>query len=304
MKCRGHCARPQRKVRKELSHTISTCLFSESTLGSCHEEVTTSEPRLWRFISLWIILHWIHSSLHVSAMSACTHICSCFWGVLEVQPRQESLPVPRSAGWQVTGAAVRACYESLHNSAASWQEGMPAEQESQPCTDELISWSRPGEVCCEMQKKPTNHLVSWDKGLCLRGKANEIMSMTQDLVRMFRIYWAYSVLSRYFPLVPVVYINHSDCTWIPCSLRANCKSLASSQLGSVGTEFQSSFLHSPTTSRNLLTSFSKNLKVKHAAGVANPQMQKLHFRNDWCAWVGLSPPQPLLFFFFFFPLPR
>lgn len=70
--------------------------------------------------------------------------------------------------------------------------------------------------------KKKKALVSWDKASCLRGKANEIISMTQDLVRMFHIYWVYSVLSRYFPMVQMPYINHSHCIWIPCSLCMNC----------------------------------------------------------------------------------
>lgn len=82
-------------------------------------------------------------------------------------------------------------------------------------------------LCCEMKKKKA--LVSWDKAFCLRGKANEIISMTQHLVRMLHIYWVYSVASRYFPVVQIPYINHSYCIWIPCSLCVNCKSSAKSQ---------------------------------------------------------------------------
>uniref|UniRef100_A0A8C3GNP9 Uncharacterized protein n=1 Tax=Cairina moschata TaxID=8855 RepID=A0A8C3GNP9_CAIMO len=47
-------------------------------------------------------------------------------------------------------------------------------------------------------------------------------------------------------------------------------------------EHFSSPLYYPATSRNLLTSFSENLKIKHAAVVTNPQKQKLHFKNDLC----------------------
>lgn len=41
----------------------------------------------------------------------------------------------------------------------------------------------------------------------------------------------------------------------------------------------------PTTSGNLLTTFCKNLQIKHAAVVTNPQTQRLHFKNDWWVWV-------------------
>lgn len=134
-----------------------------------------------------------------------------------------------------------------------------------------------------MQKKA---LVSRDRAFCLKGKASEIIPMTQDLVRMFHIYWVYSALCRYFPVVQMPHVNHSYCIWIPCSLDVNCKPSAESQLVSVGTVFQSSSSHSPTASRNLLTSSSENLKIKHAAVVTIPQNQNLCFKSGWYVWEG------------------
>lgn len=130
-------------------------------------------------------------------------------------------------------------------------------------------WSSPGRVNakavkCKKRKKEKKALVSWDKAFCSRGKANEIISVTQDLVRTFCIYGVDSVLP----------VHSLFSLW-------ELQTLGCRPVG-IGTGFPSS---SPTTSGNLLTTFCESLEIKHAAVVTNPQTQRLHFRNDWCVWV-------------------
>lgn len=131
--------------------------------------------------------------------------------------------------------------------------------------------------CCEMQKKE-KALVSWDKAFCSRGKANEIISVTQDLVRMFCIYGIFCAVHT-FPCgskAPQFLQVHSLLSlWIlgcrPVRLSWNRAPILFPTL--------------PTTSGNLLTTFCENLEIKHSAVLTNPQTQRLHFKNDWCVWV-------------------
>lgn len=101
-------------------------------------------------------------------------------------------------------------------------------------------WSSPGRVNANAVKCK-KALVSWDKAFCSRGKANEIISVTQDLVRTFCIYGVYSVLSRY---LPVVQMPPSSCKCIPCCLCVNYKPSAAGPWVSAGAGFPSSSPHS------------------------------------------------------------
>lgn len=122
-------------------------------------------------------------------------------------------------------------------------------------------------------------MVSWDKAFCSRGKANEIISVTQDLVRMFCIYGADSVLSLWFKCSPVP---------------ASAFPVLSVGIASPGLQASEGwnripilFPTLPTISGNLLTTLCENLEIKHSAVVTNPQTQRLHFKKWLVCLSGL-----------------
>lgn len=152
-------------------------------------------------------------------------------------------------GGGTAGAAVMPWVWSLLQQGPFPARGDPAwwshqEQESWVCSHELVLIQSRKSKCqfCEMQKKK-KALASWDKAFCSRAKANEVISVTQDLVRTFCIYGECSVLSRYSPVAQMPPSSCKCIKCIPCSLCVNCKPSAAGQWGAA-TGFPSSSPHS------------------------------------------------------------